>query len=219
MRPYYEHGGVTLYCGDCREVLPSLAAGSVDLVLTDPPFPGYRNVYGNAYEMTASDIAGAIPTSTRSLIFWPALLPPPIPEPDAEHVWHKPNHGNGSHQYERILAYGGWPRRCRVYRAAAILPNYCQFAAECVDHPCQKPLNLVRHLLIDANAQWVLDLFAGSGTTLVAAKQLGRRAIGIEIEERYCEIAARRLSQEVLPLDVPTAPEPIRQLTLTECLK
>ena len=201
MTPYYERGGVCLYLGDCREVLALVAAEPGDLMLTDPPFPGYRNVYGNAYEMTAADIAGVLRYGARSLVFWPALLAAPLPDAAAEHIWHKPNQGNGSHQYERIFAYGEWPRRCKVYRVAVILPNYCQFAAECVDHPCQKPLKLVRQLLDEGKAARIIDPFAGSGTVLVAAKERGIPAIGIEIEERYCEIAAMRLSQEILPLE------------------
>jgi site-specific DNA-methyltransferase (adenine-specific) len=69
-------------------------------------------------------------------------------------------------------------------------------------HPNGKPLEVVTDLCRRLCVSTVLDPFLGSGTTLVAAKQLGRRAIGIEIEERYCEIAARRLSQDVLPLEV-----------------
>jgi site-specific DNA-methyltransferase (adenine-specific) len=69
-------------------------------------------------------------------------------------------------------------------------------------HVTQKPESLVRELLCTAPVGTVLDPFMGSGTTLRAAKDLGRRAIGIEIEERYCEIAATRLQQQVLPLGV-----------------
>lgn len=71
------------------------------------------------------------------------------------------------------------------------------------EHPTQKPLGLMRWCLTTAGGSGtVLDPFMGSGTTLRAALDLGRRAIGIEIEERYCEIAARRLDQMVLPLAV-----------------
>jgi len=70
------------------------------------------------------------------------------------------------------------------------------------DHPCQKPLGLVRKLINKHGGTTILDPFMGSGTTLRAAKDLGRRAIGIEIEERYCEIAVKRLQQSVLPLEI-----------------
>ena len=68
-----------------------------------------------------------------------------------------------------------------------------------VDHPAAKPVELMRYLLWKVGGETILDPFMGSGTTLRAAKDLGRKAIGIEIEERYCEVAAKRLAQAVLP--------------------
>ena len=74
-------------------------------------------------------------------------------------------------------------------------------------HPTQKPLSLMRWcVLICPDVQSILDPFMGSGTTLVAAKQLGRRAIGIEIERKYCDIAIERLRQDVLPLEAAREP-------------
>jgi DNA modification methylase len=199
MRPYYEDtaAGITIYCGDCRDVLPTLEAGSVDLVLTDPPYPGYEKGWDVP---DVGTIIGSITADTK-VVFWPPLVPLPLPFPVAEHVWHKPN-GCSAHHYERILAYGKGPQGCKVFRVAAILPNYVQFRDECVNHPTQKPMQLMMYLLARYRGTSLLDPFMGSGTTLVAAKELGRRAIGIEIEEKYAEIAARRLQQSVLPLAV-----------------
>ena len=70
-------------------------------------------------------------------------------------------------------------------------------------HPNEKPVSLLRYLLSKHPARLIIDPFMGSGTTLVAVKELGRRAVGIEIEERYCEIAADRLAQEVFPFEEP----------------
>jgi len=124
-------------------------------------------------------------------------------------VWIKPFVGLGSHlhafgsQYEVVL-FG----TCGNYQLAGyghgdiwlepVGPNGCFRKGK--QHPTEKPLTLMSYLLSRAPGEPVLDPFMGSGTTLRAAKDLGRKAIGIEIEERYCEIAAERLSQEVLPL-------------------
>ena len=192
MNPYYEDDAVVIYHGDCRDILPSLP--KVDLVLTDPPYPGYDKGW-EVPDVTA--ILASI-TADTFVVFWPALTPLPITA-IVEHVWHKPN-GCSAHHYERILVNGETPLGCKVYRIATILPNYKQYAAEAVDHPTQKPLRLIRILLERHGGRTILDPFMGSGTTLRAAKDLGRKAIGIEIEERYCEIAAKRMSQTVMKL-------------------
>jgi site-specific DNA-methyltransferase (adenine-specific) len=195
MQPYYEEPGITIYHGDCREVLPHLSV--IGLLLTDPPYPYDENLLG--WEIPdVPAILESVPAVTK-IAFWPPLMDRPFRQLTAEHIWHKPN-GRSVHHYERILVSGVASARCRVYRIAAILPNYCQYASECEDHPTQKPLKLLLHLITEHASSPICDPFMGSGTTLRAAKDLGREAIGIEIEERYCEMAVKRLRQGVLPL-------------------
>jgi len=190
--PYYDRDGITIYHGDCRDILPLL--GPVDLVLTDPPYPGFSGERGRDWEET--DIASVerwLP-QVRQFVFWDAVTSFPLSW-SACHIWHKPNGQSGQH-YERIFERFG-QKVCRVWRIPII--NY-ETLPEWVEHPTQKPLSLVRQLLLLDKGVLILDPFMGSGTTLRAAKDLGRRAIGIEIEEKYCAIAVKRLAQEVLAL-------------------
>jgi DNA modification methylase len=188
VKPYYSDDAVTLYHGDCREMLPL----STDVLITDPPYPGYDKGW------EVPDVAAVLSLieAKTKVVCWPPLVPSPLAgEPTAEHVWHKTN-GRSSFHYERVLVTGEGQRKCRVYPIPAILPNYVQYAHECVDHPTQKPLRLMLKLVAEYPGA-VLDPFAGSGTTLVAAKLLGRYAIGVEQNEAYCEIIAKRLAQDV----------------------
>lgn len=177
---------VELICGDCLDVLPTL--GAVDVVISDPPYPDIDK----GFEITPIDFLSGL--QCRQLLFWSAVEPFPL-DYTAIHIWHKPN-GNSSQHYERIFERNG-QRTCRVFRVAAILPNYVQYKAECVDHPTQKP----RKLLLDLVERYtkpgdtVLDPFMGSGTTGVACAQLGRSFIGIEKDPQYFAIAQRRIEQ------------------------
>jgi site-specific DNA-methyltransferase (adenine-specific) len=247
MRPYYDHAGITIYHADCREVLPTLAAGSVDLVLTDPPYlnfvGGLRIGHGVLAEVTNETVSVGDPwganlnwaseawrvarfgamvfcgfaslaetrlafpgAKTIGLVTWfKRNAPPPVanvPHYDAEYVWllKKAPGLIWRNLDSTVFDIPTPPAGCM--RSERVKGEQGKAA-----HPTQKPLELVKRLMV-VEPSSVCDPFLGSGTTAVAAKLLGRRCIGIEIEERYCEIAARRLDQEVLPLDAARAPMP-----------
>ena len=194
IKPYYQDKWVTIYHGDCREVLPQLDV-KVDLVLTDPPYPdGGIGYCGD----TPIDLLNQV--SSRQLVFWSAIYPFPL-EYSTIHIWDKCVGGGA--EYERIFERNG---QCRYhcYRAMIITnPVRAKINREIMTgHPSQKPQRLIDRLVLDYSkvGDLVLDPFLGSGTTCFCAKKLNRYSIGIEIEEKYCEIAARRCSQEVMEL-------------------
>jgi DNA modification methylase len=193
--PYYEADGVTLYLGDCLEVTEWLAA---DVLVTDPPYPNNAGHFDEAVPKAREALEKW--TGDRALVFWSELERPPIALPlVAVHIWHRTN-VNGR-PYEPVYDYArdGRKRRSEVLRHAAIFDGAGPGTHEYLGHPTQKP-EVIARLLADKTEGVIADPFAGSGSTLVAARNLGRRAIGVEIEERYCEIIARRLDQAVLPL-------------------
>jgi site-specific DNA-methyltransferase (adenine-specific) len=202
MKPYYEHGGIVIYHGDCREVLPLL--DPVDLVLTDPPYGiaatwrgGKGHRWGKAANQTPERnewdsappdpaLIAAILAKGKQAVIWGGNYFD-LPLSRGWLVWNKPERGFSLSEAE--LAWTSKDTVIRVF-------DYRRSERD-RKHPTQKPLALMRWCLQQfPDAQTVLDPFMGSGTTLRAAKDLGRRAIGIEIEERYCEIAATRLAQE-----------------------
>ena len=189
--PYYDCDGITIYHGDCREILPYLP--KVDLVLTDPPYPDYHT---ELYQYTENILDCLSSCKCLQKIFWTAKTTFPL-DYTAIHIWDKKT-GAGS-EYERIFERYG-QHNYKVYRFYLINSTVAaSFTRDTfTGHPSQKPRKLIQTLI--GNAQTILDPFMGSGTTLVAAKQLGRKAIGIEIEEKYCQIAVKRLGQGVLPL-------------------
>lgn len=230
MKPYYESHGITIYHGDCREVLPTIEPGTVDLLLTDPPygmvFGGFRGVQANVAADGARqgvrlvrqalwEARPAMRDDAHFLVFchwesWPDFYDSASAYFAVKNalIWHKNRGGMGDFQLEysrdfEVILYGCVGRR-RIggRRDGAVLSGFPPVPSAKRFHPTEKPIDLLSHLVgkhsPDGGA--VLDPFMGSGTALVAANNLGRRAIGIELEERYCEIAARRLDQEVLAL-------------------
>jgi len=205
VRPYYEHGGITIYHGDCREVLASMDAGSVDLVLTDPPYGvQFRNQHWDkaipaVWLEEARRVAAVVMFTTAPTTLWD------YPRPDMVACWARPASNSrtpqgGFNHWSPVLVYG----RAKFPTDLLSLHAIANSAPKWNTHPSPKPEKLFRWLTACGSVPGAIiaDPFAGSGTTLRAARDLGRRAIGIEIEERYCEIAARRLSQEVLPLEM-----------------
>lgn len=200
MKPYYEHGGITIFCGDCREILPHVKA---DVLVMDPPYGtnehgGYgRRQLGLATIANDDDLAvrdgvlGLWPTGPAIVFGSPRRAEPPG-EWDYRLVWDKLSPGLGA---PWRWQHGEWVNRPGVPSVIA-----CSAGNSLVDrwHPHEKPIRLMTAILAGLLGS-VVDPTCGSGSSLITAKQLGRKAIGIEIEERYCEIAAKRLSQEVLP--------------------
>lgn len=216
MKPYYDDGkGIVIYHGDCREILPTLP--KVDLVLTDPPYGiGMHNGQGRGgrsgfyarrenvrfYEgdwdhkrPEPETITALLSCGPISIIWGGQYFCDVLPINGKWLVWDKENTMPSYSDCE--LA---WTNLCGVSVKKFTVSGNGLMAKETDRfHPTQKPLDLMMWCLSFApKAETILDPFMGSGTTLRAAKDLGRKAIGIEIEERYCEIAARRLAQEVL---------------------
>jgi DNA modification methylase len=207
MKPYYEHAGITIYHGDCRDILPSLP--KVDLVLTDPPY-GVGCNYGlfidtpeNVRSLVSSTIPFCISISKRTILTCATRQIGLYPEPTWILCWlnRAGSYANpwGFTCWQPILCYGKDPY---LENRKGSRPDVIEHSetSEKFDHPCPKPIGFWKKVVARGSVlqtDTILDPFMGSGTTLVAAKDLGRRAIGIEIEEKYCEIAAKRLSQEV----------------------
>lgn len=220
--PYYDRDGITIYHGDCREILPLLEPNSIDLVLTDPPYGIALENHGrNDGKRRDRDwtIANDADTATGQwAIDWAmaaglplvAFASPRLPWVGnwrSYLVWHKPGVGVGGDpalcwmfDWELIQVANNGP--LNGPKESGVL-RYPISSHAFADHPTVKPLALIRKLIQKHGGETILDPFMGSGTTLRAAKDLGRRAIGIELEERYVEIAVRRLQQQVLPLEVP----------------
>lgn len=223
LKPYYEDtkSGITIYHGDCKEILPLLP--KVDLVLTDPPYGaigGSKAIGGNGFveannydlswdmkPISLDDLDLVMSKGINQIIFgvnyfWDYFKPT-----NSLIVWDKKCQNGWDDTFsDGEIAWSSYGKKLTIYRQLWVgaLKSGETFKRQ---HPTEKPPELMRWILgtyITELFETVLDPFMGSGTTLRSAKDLGRKAIGIEIEEKYCEIAAKRLQQEVLPLEFQT---------------
>lgn len=214
MTPYYEEDGITIYHGDCRDITDWQDG---DVLLTDPP---YGIDYGSGRSNALPGIVGDSNLALRTWVLnrwdanrawavfgtWKQFKPSSV---RGVLIWEKGNHvGMGDLSFpwkpnwEEIYVGGkGWDG----HRSSSVLHvnapvSWNNHSNQPRVHPHEKPIPLLKQLLAKAPPGCVVDPFMGSGTTLKAAKDLGRQAIGIEIEERYCEMAVNRLAQGVLAL-------------------
>jgi len=217
MKPYYSEPGIDIYLGDCRDILPTLPP--VDLVLTDPPYgisySSNMRVVSPKFTTIKNDdsIDGdwlqlircqsfAMFTRWDVLGEWLKIIRPSITVRGTV-VWHKPGGGLGdlkrsyAPDYELIVYGSSDEWNLPGKRHGSVWVDTCDSSSR-YNHPTQKPVGIMNMCIERFGGQTILDPFMGSGTTLRAAKDLGRKAIGIEIEEKYCEIAVKRLAQEVL---------------------
>lgn len=225
IRPYYEDEAVTLYHGDCREILPALIGADVEAIITDPPYntinrdtAGLRKIHKGRADSEPVDIESLAPVFARlargSVYVWCAQeqLSRWLRAFQREGmttrtgVWWKTNPSpmNGEHLWLSAIELCAFARhKGATFNLHCVAPVWRFPIAAPNGHPTPKPIPLMAELVSAStrSADLVLDPFAGSGSVLIAAKNLGRRAIGIEIEERYCELAAERLSQNVLALE------------------
>lgn len=247
MKPYYEHDGIVIYHGDCREVLPSISA---DFIFTSPPYNCGMNYGAHNDAMPISEYLGFINEAFHAIsqaikpsgyvvanvpswigsrseqvfafdeyktafskhvpfvdvIIWAKSPPngtawgnyPTSPRIRANHEWLLVHRAPGDKPLGKSnISWEDWSRYTQsVWSINPTLP-FSKF------HPATFPQDLASRaiLLFSPEDSTVCDPFMGTGTTLVAAKEMGRKAIGIDLEERYCEVAAKRLQQGVLPLE------------------
>tara|TARA_R110000824_G_scaffold225067_1_gene412724 strand:+ start:52 stop:672 length:621 start_codon:yes stop_codon:yes gene_type:complete len=204
MIPYYQSQGITIFHADSAEIWNDLEP--FDLILTDPPYGyGWDTKYSRFSKGTADkkqikndagelDLRHIFDSPAEKIIFGFNSLVEFIEKPGSLIVWDKRGEDGFSFLSDGESAY--WSEGRGVY---IFSKNGQQHRSQAGLHPTQKPIGLFRWCIEKAKRNAIIvDPFMGSGTTLRAAKDLGKRAIGIEIDEKYCETAAKRLEQEML---------------------
>jgi len=213
VKPYYDCDGITIYHGDCREVLPTLP--KCDLLLTDPPYGLGDKWDGGAggeksswripsceakkWDMsTCDELLSLAISKAETAIVWGGNYYN-LPASRCWLLWDKKQPDTWT-TAQAEMAWTNLDRTVRVFRMAQC-EAHAQSQMLKKIHPAQKPFGLMQWCMKWADGKTILDPFMGSGTTLVAAKREGRKAIGIEISEAYCEAAAKRLQQSVFDFD------------------
>lgn len=219
MSLYYRDDNVSLYLGNCLELTEWTTA---DVLITDPPYGrgwrqgdlgGARNAasidgIANDNDTSARDAALAMWGSKPAIVFGDLMLAPPS-QNKLTCVYHKAHPTSGlrgaiagvRRDAEAIYLIGKWSSgiggRSSVFAARRAAAGAYGMVAEYGGHPHTKATDVMEQL-VKITEGTIADPFAGSGSTLIAARNLGRRAIGVELEERYCELIARRLDQMCL---------------------
>ena len=219
---YFQDDDVVIYCADCRDILPKLP--KVDLVLTDPPY-GISIVkngmvgadFGVANKGKYTDVIGdvdkdiaklafsyLVKVADKLIIFGGNYFLDFLPPSDGWLIWDKRGDTGIRNTFaDGEMAWCSFHTPVRIYRQ---LWNGMIREGEHDKrlHPTQKPHGIISSILRDFSKEGdlILDPFLGSGTTAYSAKKLGRKCIGIEISEKYCEIARNRLRQSVMKLDI-----------------
>ena len=216
MQPYFQNDLITLYHGDCLEITEWLSA---DVLVTDPPYGidwspnkgGYKGkgsqirlpkIIANDSTTEVRDAVIELWGTKPAVVFGSWKMPRP---PLTKHrlVWHKKGQAPGPAnapfmvQDEEIYIWGdGFISTSPPMRSVITTTEARSVEVAKIGHPTPKPVGLMETLIGRCPDGVIADPFAGSGATLVAARNLGRKAIGIELEEKYCELIANRLSQE-----------------------
>jgi site-specific DNA-methyltransferase (adenine-specific) len=215
LKPYYEQDGITIYHADCREVLPGLTG---DTLVTDPPYgiAWSRATWADDPEQYPGLMRWLVMESRRAISGW-CFVFQAQPNVGRFHEWFPEGWRifAACKNFAQVRKTGLWnswdpvvywnngpnngPNSTALNRDYHV-GNVAGVFRTPTGHPSPRPLDTMRQLVGIASSydQTIIDPFMGSGTTIRAAKDLGRKAIGIEIEERYCEIAAKRLAQGVL---------------------
>jgi DNA modification methylase len=211
-RPYYQDEHVTLYHGDCRELLPLMP--KVDLVLTDPPYGigweghpksdiKWQSIANDTSTSVVEFLFGWLEPSQNAVVFGANCFPGLLPHRGRWLCWDK----RCSEKADRMLGSpfelawinkrSGFDSMFRVLHGGVVNKNGGKRV-----HPTEKPITLMSQIIqvLYPESSTIIDPFAGGGTTLRAAKDLGLSCVGIELEEKYCEVTANRMRQEVLGL-------------------